>query len=485
VTISRQRPSGDDPVTWTTLVIGRRRADQDTVVSPRHVVLQVSMAAAAVLVLVGLLGVLIVQRIAERESVHDAAELTDQLARTIVMPAVEEGLVTGDALALHRFDTAVRNQVLDETIIRVKVWKPDGTIVYSDEPGLIGRTFRLRPEAGEAFTTATTIAELSNLTRPENSFERGQGPLLEVYRPIWTPDSHQPLLFETYARADRVTSRATELWRAFGGIVISTLLLFIVLMLPLLWALLDRLRRAQSQREVLLQHAIDASEDERRRIAADLHDGVVQDLIATSLVIAGAAESPPGRPGEPLPEGPTGESPEPSPPSAEQLDRVAKMQAAAAAMRGAVGSLRTLLVDIYPPNLHSAGLGPALVDLGAGLRARGVDVLVDVDPDATRALTEDEERLIYRMARECLRNMAKHARADQAWLTLHRMDDLVVLDVVDDGIGLDPQTVARAQSGGHLGLRLLADLAQEHGSALKLATGPGEGTRWRLEVPVR
>lgn len=475
---SRQRPSVDDPVAWTTLATGRQRAVQDPLVSPRRVLLQVSAAALAVLALVGLLGVLVVQRIAERESVHDAAELTDQLARTIVMPAVEEGLIIGDPLAIQRFDTVIRTLVLDSTIRRVKVWTPEGRIVYSDEQNLIGRTYTLRKEAGQAFTTATTIAELSNLTRPENHFERGQGPLLEVYRPIWTPESNRPLLFETYSRANQVTNRTTELWRAFGGIVISTLLLFIVLMTPLLWALLERLRQAHGQREVLLQHAIDASEDERRRIAADLHDGVVQDLIATSLVIASAAEPPPFQPGG------LGAQPGEGP-SAEQRARASTMQGASAAMRGAVGSLRTLLVDIYPPNLQSAGLSAALADLGDGLRARGIDVVIEIAPDAAAALSIDEERLVYRIARECLRNMAKHAHADQAWLTVRRAGDLVVLDVADDGIGLDADVVSEAQSGGHLGLRLLADLAEEHGSALQLATGPGAGTRWRLEVPVR
>jgi hypothetical protein len=115
-------------------------------------------------------------------------------------------------------------------------------------------------------------AEVSNLDRPENKFERGRGKLLEVYRPVWTP-AGQPLLFETYSPYQQVTQRAGQLWRGFAGITISGLLIMVALLLPILWRLLNRISGAQRQREVLLQRAVDASEEERRRIAGTLHDG--------------------------------------------------------------------------------------------------------------------------------------------------------------------------------------------------------------------
>jgi signal transduction histidine kinase len=59
----------------------------------------------------------------------------------------------------------------------------------------------------------------------------------------------------------------------------------------------------------------------------------------------------------------------------------------------------------------------------------------------------------------------------------------VVLEVADDGTGIDPQVVTTASGPeGHFGVRLLADLAREHGAGLRVATAPGRGTRWRLEI---
>jgi signal transduction histidine kinase len=314
----------------------------------------------------------------------------------------------------------------------------------------------LEPDAVEVLSEPATVAEVSDLSRPENAYERGRGKLLEVYRPVWTP-SGRPLLFETYTRYQTVTARTGDLWRGFGGIVVSSLLLLIVLLTPLLWTLLDRLRRGQRQRERLLQHALDAGEEERRRIAADLHDGVVQELVASSLVIAAASEQ------------------------ADDATRAASLHSAAAAVRSAVGGLRTLLIDIYPPNLASAGLAAVLEDLADGCRGRGLRVEVQLPPDAAD-LPDDLQRLIYRVAREGLRNTVKHARADRAWIRLTRDAGRIVLEVGDDGVGLDPQAVAAAQAEGHLGLRLLADLAADHGGTLRLDGGPGLGTRWTLEV---
>jgi two-component system, NarL family, sensor kinase len=456
--------SPDDESEWTTLADGPGpRADAGSV-STRRVVFQVAAAAAAVLMLVGLLGVAVVRRIAEREAVNDASQLTDLLARTVVMPALDDALLDGDAAAQARLDAVVRRNVLGDMFLRVKVWSPEGRVLYADEPDLVGESFALGAEQRAVLSAPATVAEISDLNQPENRFELGSGRLLEVYRPVWTP-SGQPLLFETYARYEAVTTRTGDLWRGFGGIVVSSLLLFVVLLMPLLWALLDRLRRARDQRELLLRHALDASEDERRRIAADLHDGVVQELVAASLTVAGAAERVSAE--------------QDGPGSQAQL-----LRSAAAAVRSSVGGLRTLLVDIYPPQLASAGLIAALEDLAAGLRGRGLTVTVEPDDRAAAdRLPADVQRLVYRTTRECLRNTAKHAQARSAHVRLTATAAPTVLVVGDDGVGLDPAAAEQAARGGHLGLRLLADLARDHGATLNLATAPGRGTRWRLEIP--
>ena len=292
---SRQRgrrpaslPADERP--WTTLSDAVRPSapDRPASLSRGKVLAVVIGGALAVLVLVAVSGSIAAQRLAAKESVYDAARSAGVLADAVVQPALRDDLAAGDPAAFAAMDRAVHDHVLGPTIIRVKIWTPEGRIVYSDEPRLVGRVYPLGAEEREVFTHPATRGEVSDLGRPENVFERGKGKLLEVYRPVWTP-SGDPLLMEVYAPYEGVTSRASQLWRAFAGITVSSLFALVALMLPLIWRMLSRLRDAQEQRALLLERAVQASNDERRRIAGTLHDGVIQDL-------AGASTSSPAPP---------------------------------------------------------------------------------------------------------------------------------------------------------------------------------------------
>ena len=159
--------------------------------------------AVAVIIAVGVLGAVASRKVAEREAVNDAAQTTGVLADAVVQPVLTPGVVTGDKAAIARLDRAVRDHVLGDSIVRVKVWTVDGRIVYSDESRLIGQTFPLGEDEREVLAQPATRAEVSNLDEPENAYERGQGRLLEVYRPVWTSDG-QVLLFETYGPYSQV-----------------------------------------------------------------------------------------------------------------------------------------------------------------------------------------------------------------------------------------------------------------------------------------
>ena len=448
---------------WTTLADGRVHSKDKMAVSTARVLLQVGIAALIVIGLVVAGGVVVARRTAEREAINGAAQVTDLLAEAVVQPALQDSLL-GDSPATARagLDAVVTKLVLSNSVVRVKLWTPEGRIVYSDEKRLIGQTYPMEAEHREALTDPQVVAEVSELKGPENVYERGRGKLLEVYRPVWTP-SGEPLLFETYTRYTAVEERTSQLWRGFAGLMVSTLLLLVVLLLPLLWALLDRLRRGQRQRESLLQHAVDASAQERQRIAGTLHDGVVQELAAISFAVSAAAEQADSK-GQP------------------QLAE--RLGSAATTVRASIGGLRSLLVDIYPPSLRTAGLVTALHDLTATLRSRSIDVRLDLPPaDHPTGLDAAGEQLVFRVAQECLRNASRHAAAQTVDLRLALQKGLVVLEITDDGVGFDMDVILRSSKKGHFGLRLLPDLATQAGATLRLATAPGAGTRWRLEMP--
>ena len=86
-----------------------------------------------------------------------------------------------------------------------------------------------------------------------------------------------------------MSASANRIWRSFAPVSLGALIVLALIQIPLAWSLARRLRQRQEEREELLTQALDASEVERRRIAADLHDGVVQDLAGVAFALAGAA----------------------------------------------------------------------------------------------------------------------------------------------------------------------------------------------------
>jgi two-component system NarL family sensor kinase len=461
---SQPTTSDPDAVGWIRVAEAAEQDHGEAPVSLRRVALQLIAGILVVLVVVTVGGTLAARRLAEREAVNGAAQRADLLAETVVQPALTDRLLNGDPAAYRDFEKVVRERVLGDQVVHVKLWSTTGTVLYSDEAALVGQHFALDDDQQAALDEPRTRAEISSLDRDENTLDRSSGnKLVEVYRPVWTP-SGAKMLFEIYAPYDQVSHRTGQLWRGFAGVTLSSLLLFVVLLVPLIWHLASRVRRDQRQRERLLQRAVEASSTERRLIAASLHDGPVQDLAATSFVVSAAAAR----------AGTAGQGP---------LER--ELREVAASVRTSIRALRSLLVDIYPASLAHSGLSGALVDLAQSVSAPGLEVRLDADPDEDLGLSRAQERLVYRIAQETLRNAAKHAAPGSVTLALHRADGAVLLDVVDDGPGFDAAAKLAAPEEGHFGLRLLADLAASGGAELLVDSSPGRGTRWRLRVPDR
>ena len=263
----------------------------------------------------------------------------------------------------------------------------------------------------------TVAAELSDLSAPENRFERDQGRLLEVYLPVPTPGG-QTLLFETYSRYSSVTASAGAMWRQFLPVTVGALLLLQLLQVPLAWSTARRLVRSLAERERLLRRAVEATGAERRRIARDLHDGVVQDLAAANYSLVGARSQAAAR----------GHREE-----ADALDGGAQ------ALRRGIRSLRTLLVEIYPPSLHRAGLPAALRDLLDPLAGRGIEVRLRL-PDAVE-VSDATAELVFRVAQEAVRNVAEHSAASAVDVRLEA-GATVRLTVADDSPCSTPPTTS-------------------------------------------
>src|SRR3954471_21223984 len=383
-------------------------------------------------VLANLIGVILLlagsvwasQRAAKDEALADARHATDMLATLLVEPNLDSRLADGDREAAAALNVVLQPRLAAAGVLRVKIWTPEQRIVYSDEPRLIGRTYPLSDDDLQALRDGITRAELSDLRRPENRFERSAGRLLEVYRKIMTPDG-RPMLLETYSSYSDATARQVDIWIKFAPITVSVLLALLAMQLPLAYRMAARRGTSQKERELLQARALDPPTEERRRIAGSLHDGIVQDVSASALLVAGAADQ--LREHDP----------------AESTEEVAEVLGhAATALRESVGSLRSLLVEIYPPNLARAGLASALGDLAARLRPRGIDVTLVVADQLDLPL--ETATLLFRTAQEALQNVVKHSRASAVEVTVRQLPHSWVLTVTDDGAGFDVDATRRA-----------------------------------------
>jgi two-component system NarL family sensor kinase len=411
-------------------------------VSPARSVVQFALAALAAVILLGVLAAAVLRHQTRDEAISEAKTLTRLAGRGIAEPSLTRGIYTGDPVALRRVWHALRGRVLTEPVVRVKIWTAQGQILWSDESRLVGKRFPLGEEELKAMREGRTNAEVSDLSRPENRFERNFEKLLEVYLPIRGPGG-RPLLFESYSRFSSITETGRRQAESLVPPLVGALFL-----LSLAWRLARRLQQRQLEREMLLERVIDAQDTERRRIAGALHDDVVQDLAGLGFSLSAAAAK--------------SDSPE--------------LHEAAAQTRNTMRKLRSALVDIYPPSLQRAGLQAAIDDLAGSMQAA-----VEVHVPPSTGLSPDRDALLFRTVQEGLRNVAKHADAAHVTVRIEVRDGIAAAEVADDGRGF---TTNGGAARGHIGLELLTDLAEEAGGRLNVESQPGAGTKVRLEVPV-
>jgi signal transduction histidine kinase len=398
--------------------------------------------------------------ILHREGVEHERRLAESHTRlaadAVIAPLINRELMNGDPAALAALDEAVRRLVLVGPIKRVKLWAPDGSIVYSDEPRLIGMRFALEPDELETLATGEPTSELTDLGRPENRFERGDEALVEVYTRVRAPSGDR-LLFEAYQDADSVGADSGTLFVTVLPALGGGLLLLALASLAEAWWFARYVRRRDRQRAAMLAQTLDASNIERRRIAADLHDGVVQDLTAATLSLGTTTRQHAG----------------------EMSGRtVATLTEIEDTMRRGIISLRTVLMNVYPADLDPQGFHAAIGDLVRLAARRGVHAELDLEPGFRAPTTTS--RLLLRVAQEALQNATTHAGAGLVLVSVGDDGRCYWLEVRDDGMGFD---TAGDVPLGHFGLRVVRDLVTDAGGTVTMRSSPGRGAILRVDLP--
>jgi signal transduction histidine kinase len=412
--------------------------------------------------IIGTGGFVVLSQEATAEAQRSAEEIARVQGLGVVQPLLTDQVLQGDPASLAEIDSVVRSRVLDARTVRVKIWASSGRIVYSDESRLNGQTFPLGSDELAALGSNKVDSSVSDLSKPENQYERAFGQLLEVYLPLQTPSGTR-VLFETYQEFASVQAQESRMMLEFGPVLIIGLLLLLVIEVPLAWSMARRLEVAGVEREALLTRAVEASETERRKIASDLHDGVVQRLVGTGMSLGAASRKV-------------------DQDATDKTDPlIAKaLQQGAGELREAVRELRTLIVKIAPTGLNGETLADALTDLVAPMVASGIEAGVRF---GDCRLDPAEAKLMFRVAQEALRNVARHSGAKRVTVEVATVAAGRTLTVSDDGRGFDPGALADSQRRGHMGLTLLKSLAEDGGAQLRVVSSPGNGSRVEMTLP--
>lgn len=218
------------------------------------------------------------------------------------------------------------------------------------------------------------------------------------------------------------------------------------------------LRQANAERLELLSRLVSAQEEERQRIASDLHDDSIQKVTAASMRLDMLAMAHP------------------------ELADDEVFVKAKATVRASVASMRHLMTELRPYVLDRDGLGAALREVleeGFGLEEDPAyelsDRLPSQPPDVTRVV-------LFRITQEALMNVRKHARASHVQVDLQGREGGYLVRVSDDGVGFDSENGSESPRG-HLGLTSMRQRAQLAGGTCTIASSPGEGTVVETWVP--
>lgn len=225
-------------------------------------------------------------------------------------------------------------------------------------------------------------------------------------------------------------------------------------------ATLDELARDHAQLRSLSSQVVRAQEEERRRIARELHDDTAQLLFAQLLRVTALKSS-----------------------TNDELRRAgAELEVSTVE---ALEGVRRLALELRPPALDDLGLSAALADLAQRFLAQ-TRIKIDYQVRGSRTrLPADVELVLYRVAQEALTNVAKHARATKVSMDLDRSAGDVSLSIRDDGLGFDPERqIARASSGIGLGLFGMQERVHLVGGSLRIWSTAGRGSEVFAFLPL-
>jgi PAS domain S-box-containing protein len=220
---------------------------------------------------------------------------------------------------------------------------------------------------------------------------------------------------------------------------------------------LRQFRRLNEERRRLLARLVVAQEDERQRIAGDIHDDPIQVMAAAAVrldMVEGVGLGPADR---------------------EMIGRAAET------VQHAIDRLRHLVFELRPPALDREGLAVAVQDYLDRMATDGIALVLH--DEMSHEPSRETRTAVFRIVQEALTNVRKHAEANLVEVFLERRDGGVTARITDDGVGFRLERELNRSRPGHLGLQSMSERAEALGGWCQIHSGPGEGSTVELWLP--
>ena len=207
---------------------------------------------------------------------------------------------------------------------------------------------------------------------------------------------------------------------------------------------------------------VEAQEEERKRIAKDMHDGIGQMLTALKFNLESVNLKNPEK-------------------AANKLTKVKELAG------DVIKGVRVATFNLMPPELSDYGITKGLAKLAEGLsQLTGKNILFENPSNFTERFDSDIETNLYRITQEAVNNAIKYANSNYILITLSHSNDLLSIVVDDDGIGFNPdhKKVELAEDGSGMGLAFMQERIKYINGRLFLSSREGHGTRVTINMPI-
>ncbi len=424
----------------------------------RSAVIRFVIQISVTLLFLGVGTALVSRYIAKDEALRDARARSEAIARSVAAPLVTSAVRNREPDAMRALDAAMRNRIRYGSVSHILLWDTSGRILWAEDSTVVGEQFDFPSELREVAQSGGTLLEQPGERASHPGRNGDEKELLEVYVSAVDADG-EPFLFEAYLKPDRIDEDYRAVLVALLPISLLLLLLPQLATLPLALSLARRIDRASAHRSAILKRSLESWHEERHLLAQELHDGVIQDLAGMSYALHAVVDQ--------LPEDGTADS-----------ARAAGHRMNEMLVRS-LASLRGMMLDLAPATVRDLDLLTVLKSLCQHMSSLGHDVTFTADPALD--VGETAGGLIYRVVREGLRNVHKHAEARTVLVSVGRHGDMVEIVIHDDGRGVSSAPGAQ----GHVGLRLLGHTVRDVGGTVALENDPRGGASLRVVLPAR